>query len=215
MPTTAREDRRQQRKYERQAALRKAEKRDKVRRWSFLGGGLALVVIGAIVIAFLATRGGGSGTAAAPLLPGEQHFNDPVTASGGLYKHVPDTQPVKYDQTPPNHGDHYDTPMPWGAYDSPVPEGRFVHDLEHGGIDVLYHCPTGCADVVTQLKNLMTTLPKEHFGEVKAVVTPYDKGTHLISLIAWDYELDLDAYDFNTIKAFYDEHVDKGPEQIP
>jgi len=210
MPANTREDRRQLRKVERQEAQRKTAQRDQLRRRALLGGGLAVVIVGAALIAFFATRGGAANSAS---LPGT-HFDDPTTASGGLYQHVPDTQPLQYDHHPPNHGNHYDTPMPWGAYDSPVPEGRFVHNMEHGGVVVLYNCPSGCADTVNQLKNLMNVLPREKFGEVKLVVSPYSQSDHMITLSAWDYEQDLDAYDFNTIKAFYDAHVDKGPEQV-
>ena len=211
MPVSTREERRLQRKSERQAAQRKAAQRDRVRRWGLLGGGIGIILIAAIVIAVLAVTRNNS--AASASLPG-QRSDDPVTQSGGLYTHIPDTQPIQYASYPPNHGDHYPTPMPWGVYDTQVQDGRFVHNLEHGGIDVLYHCPTGCADTVTQLNGLMTSLPKEKFGEVKLVVTPYDKTTHLITLLAWDYEQDLDTFDADAIKAFYQAHVDKGPEQV-
>ncbi|MBV8086540.1 MAG: DUF3105 domain-containing protein [Chloroflexi bacterium] len=210
MPVSTREGRRVQRRAEREAAQKKAAQREKVRRYSLLGGGLTAILVVAVVVIFFASRQSSSADAN---LPGT-HFDDPVTASGGLYKHVPDTEPVTYAQTPPNHGDHYPTPMPWGAYDTALPEGRFVHNLEHGGIDVLYR-PDAPADLVNQLNALVNSLPKEKFGEVKLVVTPYAKATHTINLVAWDWEEDLDAYDFNAIKAFYDAHVDKGPEQIP
>jgi hypothetical protein len=213
MPVTTREERRQQRKYERQAAQRKAARSATVRRNAVLIGGVALVIAIAIAVIILAGRRGSSDQAVTG--PGT-HFDDPVTASGGLYQHIPSTQPIQYDHYPPNHGNHYDTPRPWGSYDTPVPDAFFVHNLEHGGIVVLYNCPNGCADVATQLKNLPSTLPKDpRFGEVKVVVSPYDKSDHLISLVAWDWEQDLDSYDFDAIKAFYQAHVDKGPEQIP
>jgi len=212
MPVSTREERRVQRRAERQAAQKKAVQREHLRRWAVLGGGLGVILIVAIVVVLFASRQGSSNAANANL-PGT-HFDDPVTAAGQLYKHVPDTTPVQYAQTPPNHGDHFDTPMPWGAYDTAVPDGRFVHDLEHGGIDVLYS-PSASADLVSQLNALVTSLPKDKFGEVKVVVTPYPKATHTINLVAWDWEQDLDAYDFNAIKAFYEAHVDKGPEQTP
>jgi len=211
MPVSTREERRQLRKVERQEAQRKQAQRNQVRRRALLGGGLAVIVVAAALLAFFVIRGRAVNSAP---LPG-QHFDDPVTASGGLYQHIADGQPIQYDHHPPNHGNHYGTPMPWGVYDSPVQEGRFVHNMEHGGIVVLYNCPTGCADTVNQLKGLMNGLPRDKFGEVKLVVSPYSQSDHLITLSAWDYEQDLDAYDFNTVKAFYDAHVDKGPEQIP
>lgn len=211
MSVTTREERRQQRKYERQAAQRKAARDASVRRNAFLIGGIVLLIAVAVAVVILASRRGpdqvtGPGT----------HFDDPVTASGGLYQHIPSTQPIEYDHYPPNHGNHYDTPRPWGSYDTQVPDAFFVHNLEHGGIVALYNCPTGCPDVAAQMKNLPNTLPKEpKFGEVKVVVSPYDKSDHLITMVAWDWQEDFDSFDLEGIRAFYQAHVDKGPEQIP
>lgn len=149
-------------------------------------------------------------------LPGT-HFNDPKTASGQLYQHIPNTQPITADPDghyPPVFGDHYDTWRPPGVYDSPVPEGNFIHDLEHGGIVILYNCPSGCPDLVNQFKGLLTSLPRsQQFNEVKLVVSPNSKIEHQIALLAWDYEEDLDTYDEAAIQAFYQAHLDKGPEK--
>lgn len=211
MPASTREDRRQQRKLERQEAQQKAQKSARVRRNGLIGVGAAVVLAACVALGIGLSHRGAAAQAA---LPGT-HFDDSTTAAGQLYQHVSDTQPLNYDHYPPNHGNHYDTPRPWGPYDTQVPEGNFVHNLEHGGIVALYHCPSGCADTVNQLKGLFSSLPKEHFGEVKLVVSPYDKTSHQITLLAWDWEQDFDSFDANGIKAFYQAHVDKGPEQIP
>ena len=209
MPVSTREDRRQQRKLDREEAQRRSERSAKVRRNRLIGGGVAILVLGCVALGISLSR-----RAPDAPLPG-QHSNDPTTAAGQLYQHIPATQAITYDHYPPNHGNHYDTPRPWAAYDTQVPDGYFVHNLEHGGIVVLYHCPTGCAATVTQLKGLFNTLPKDHFGEVKLVVSPYDKTTHQITLLAWDYEQDLDSFDLKAIQAFYNGHVDQAPEKIP
>ncbi|MDE3078217.1 MAG: DUF3105 domain-containing protein, partial [Chloroflexota bacterium] len=62
---------------------------------------------------------------------------------------------------------------------------------------------------------LYTTLPKDRFNEVKVVVSPYERETHLIALLAWDYRLEMDSFDRAAIESFYKAHVDKGPEQVP
>ena len=211
MPVSTREERRLQRKAERQAAQRKAARGSNVRRNAILGG-VGAVIVAAVVVIIVAARGS---QGAGQTLPGT-HFNDPTTAAGQLYKHIPSTDPITADPAghyPPVFGDHYATWRPPGVYDSPVPEGNFMHDLEHGGIVILYNCPTACPDMVTQFRGLLTSLPKsQDFNQVKLVVSPNDKIKHLIALLAWDYEQDLDSYDAAAIRTFYQAHLDKGPE---
>ncbi|HLY66785.1 MAG TPA: DUF3105 domain-containing protein [Chloroflexota bacterium] len=213
MPVSTREERRQQRKQDRHEAQRRAARSANTRRNIGLGGLGAVVVAVAIVVVMLARRGG-SGVDLN--LPGT-HFTDTKTASGQLYEHIPETEPVTTDPAghyPPVFGNHYPIWRPPGAYDSPIPEGYFLHDLEHGGIVVLYNCPSGCDDAVNQLKSMVTSLPKEaQFGEVKFVVSPNTKISHQFAILAWDWELDMDQFDADTVRTFYHDHVDKGPEQ--
>lgn len=212
----SREERRQQRKLQRQAAQRRAARGTSMRRNALIAMGAVVLLAAAVVIVLLTRRGD---TASPPPVPGEMHFDDPVTAQGRLYQHIPDTQPVTADPNghyPPTFGNHYDTPRPTGIYDSPVLEGNFVHDLEHGGMVILYNCPSGCPEVVAQLNALLTSLPKDaQFGEVKLVVSPNSRIQHQLAVLAWDYELDLDGFDGKTIRAFYQGHVDRGPEKAP
>ncbi|HEY8694072.1 MAG TPA: DUF3105 domain-containing protein [Chloroflexota bacterium] len=211
MPVSTREDRRLQRKTERHAAQRKVARGANVRRNAVLGAVGAVVIAAAIVIV-IALRGRGTADTS---LPGT-HFNDPKTASGQLYTHIPDTEPIAADPAshyPPVFGNHYDTPRPLGVYDSPIPEGNFIHDLEHGGIVILYNCPSGCPDEVSQFRGLLTSLPRSaQFNQVKLVVSPNAKIDHHIALLAWDYQQDLDSFDATAIRAFYQAHLDKGPE---
>ncbi len=172
-------------------------------------------IVAAVVIGIAAVFAVNKQSSAPQAVPGEQHVPDPLTAQGQLYTHIDEGTPIQYDSYPPVFGNHYPTPKAWQAYDSPVLEGYFVHNLEHGGIVALYHCPSGCPDVVNQLKNLYTTLPQDKFNEVKLLVSPYDKETHQIAMLAWDYRLEMDTLDLNLVKAFYLAHVDRGPELIP
>ena len=188
-------------------------------RWTRLSPSMLIaigfLVVGLAVLGVLLSRRG----APIPAVAGEVHFEDALTARDQLYMHIPDSQPVTVDPNghyPPTFGNHYDTPRPPGVYDSPVPEGNFVHDLEHGGIVILYNCPSSCPKLVTQLRGLLTSLPRDsQFGEIKLVVSPNSKIQQQLAVLAWDYELDLGTYDAATIRAFYQAHVDRGPEKAP
>jgi len=140
----------------------------------------------------------------------------------GPATHVdPSTTPT-YKFYPPTSGPHYSlqgqAPVPWQTIDNLV-EGQFVHNLEHGGIAILYNCPSGddCTALKNQLENYVKNLaPVEPtFHEVKVVMTPYSRGMEKkVALVAWHYVDFLDGYDPNEITRFYESHVDKGPENI-
>src|SRR5438105_1067841 len=201
MPVSTREERRQQRKQERQAAQRRAVRGAALQR-NLIIAGIAVVVIVLAVLVVMMSRGG---SANQPAIPGEIHLDDPVTNRGALYEHVPDSTPITADPSghyPPTFGNHYATWRPPGIYDSSVPEGNFVHDLEHGGIVILYNCEQPCPDLVNQLRPLLTSLPRSsQFNEVKLVISPNNKIDHRLAVLAWDWEQDLDDFDANAIRA--------------
>jgi len=94
-----------------------------------------------------------------------------------------------YNSNPPTSGPHDPQPVEWGVYDSPIPKEKLVHNLEHGGMLILYNCPGGCPELVQQL---------QQFGEryvtggQKVVVAPYPGMDSRLALVAWTY---LDTFD--------------------
>ena len=134
----------------------------------------------------------------------------------------PSTTPT-YKFYPPASGPHYSAqgiaPVDWQTI-ATLQEGQYIHNLEHGGIAILYDCPSGtdCTTLKNALENYVTNLaPVEPtYHEVKVVLTPYSRGMQKkVALVAWDYIEFLDSYDQAEITRFYENHVDQGPEQIP
>ncbi len=134
----------------------------------------------------------------------------------------PSTAPT-YKFYPPASGPHFSVqgvaPVPWQTIDT-LQEGQYIHNLEHGGIAILYDCPSG-ADCTT-LKNALENYVRNRapveptYHEIKVVLTPYSRGMQKkVALVAWDYIEFLDSYDQAEITRFYENHVDQGPEQIP
>src|SRR5262249_14496555 len=76
--------------------------------------------------------------------------------------HIPNNQSGVYKAPyPPTSGQHWgNTWADWQMYDKPVPPEVFVHNLEHGGIVLLYRCDTPCPRLVGQLRDLYPTFPK-------------------------------------------------------
>jgi Protein of unknown function (DUF3105) len=143
-------------------------------------------------------------------------------ADEGTPSHIDPSTQWTYKFYPPTSGPHYSVagsaPVPWGTVDTLV-EGQFVHNLEHGGIVILYNCPSGTD--CTSLKNSLTDyvqklVPLEPtYGEPKIIMTPYSHGmTKKVALVAWHYIEFLDSYDQNAITQFYENHVDQGPEAV-
>lgn len=113
-----------------------------------------------------------------------------------------------YKTNPPTSGPHYDQPLAMGMYDSQQPDEALVHNLEHGEIWISYHCPSGCPELVEQLKNVV----KRHS---LYVLEPRTENPKRIALAAWEYYDTFDEFDEKRIEAFFQKREDQGPEKIP
>ncbi len=210
----------------RQAQRDEAQRRQRSReRRNLLLIVLALVLAGAFIfgVAFYLSRPTGE-QVSGKRLPFQAQTGTAGTEvpDEGTATHIDPSQTWPYKNFPPSSGPHYGSPtapVAWGAIRQ-LREGEYLHNLEHGGIAILYNCPSGdaCNALRDQLSNYVRTLaPAEpQFGEVKMVMSPYAHGmTHKIALVAWHWIEELDAYDENAITRFYEIHVDQGPERIP
>jgi len=210
------------RQQQRDQAAARQRARDR-RNLFIIGGVLAVAAIAIFVVAVALNHQ--AQTVNATRLPfqtvstlvGEQ------IADEGTPSHIDPSTNWTYKFYPPTSGPHYSVagsaPVTWKTIDNLV-EGQFVHNLEHGGIAILYNCPSGtdCTSLKNQLADYINKLaPVEPtYGEVKLVMTPYSKGmTKKVALVAWHYIEFLDGYDQNAITQFYESHVDQGPEAVP
>jgi hypothetical protein len=128
--------------------------------------------------------------------------------------HVGDGEPITYKNYPPSSGTHYSTPADAGFYDQTVPEGKFVHSLEHGYI-VIFYKPDLPAATKQQLKDAYSKLPLSKYGKVKAVIVPYTNMSTPMAIAAWDRLMLLNSFNYDEIQTFYQQYVDKGPEDVP
>jgi hypothetical protein len=99
--------------------------------------------------------------------------------------------------------------------EEPVPPGNWVHSLAHGVVVLAYNCPEGCPELVAQLRDLHAELPlgrNARRGVARLLATPYADMDHKIAVIAWGHLLELDEFDRDQIRAFYEAHLDRGPE---
>jgi len=120
-----------------------------------------------------------------------------------------------YNSAPPTSGPHYGfTFAPWGVATQPIAPEVFVHNLEHGGVLLLYRSDCDCAAVVAMLKGLAD--PATGYP-VKVLAAPYDAMPTAVALVSW-HELQALTADQVTeaiVRAFIAEHIDHGFEYIP
>lgn len=129
--------------------------------------------------------------------------------------HVQEGSPITYQHYPPASGTHYPRWARYGVYQNTIPEGYWVHNLEHGAIVVLYKCTDDCAAKAAEIEQLYRQLPNGKYGEVKLVALPYDNMQTTYAVVAWDRIDEFDEWDPERVTRFYQAYVDKGPEDVP
>ena len=180
----------------------RAERQKRNLTWNIIiFGVLGLAVIG-VVAYYIANGRPGP-------FPGEQVIPDEGRG------HVAEGTPITYQHYPPSSGTHFFSPAPWGVAGSPLAEGLFVHNLEHGGVVFLYHCEPDCPDLVKQFEDLVAKAPPAFpFSTIKILVTAYDakKMPSPIVALAWDHQLNMTGFDETLMLRWYKRFVNEGPE---
>ncbi len=97
-------------------------------------------------------------------------------------------------------------------YSTQIADGYWVHNLEHGGIVLLYKCEAGCDSTVAEIKAIDARLPRSKWGNVKFLATQYTEMDAPFTLVAWNRQQALTRLDEEAIRSFYRQFVDQGPE---
>ncbi len=190
--------------------------------------GIPGIITGAVVVVLvlgliLSLRGagvlsGGPNTTPAPGTPGPTLAlptlapDDPARGKKAEdlgNNHVASGSTVNYPSLPPTSGPHWGSPAaprPAGVYDTQLPFEATVHNLEHGGVVIVYNNLS--SDEVTRL----TTLVRSIIGTTpykKVLVMPFTGLTGAkVAATAWDWRLDLQSVDQPSILKFIEAHYD-------
>ncbi|HEY4687843.1 MAG TPA: DUF3105 domain-containing protein [Anaerolineae bacterium] len=138
-----------------------------------------------------------------------------IAVSDEGYAHVEVGSEITYQHYPPASGPHYPVTIQYGLYEEDVPEGYWVHMLEHGAIVVLYKCETPCPDLVQSLGDMLDSFPLTKWNNRKIVIVPYQRMSTPLMAVAWDVQMPLDRFDAQALIDFYARHVDQGLEDVP
>jgi Protein of unknown function (DUF3105) len=181
-------------------------------------GGLAVLV--AVAIGMVVGFGGG-GTDAAAALDSAGCTLTTKPALRGVHSITTPTGTSKlWNTSPPTSGPHYAVPAVWGAYTEPLNTAQVVHNLEHGGIYILYG-PRVPEATVAQLRSFY----EDHTRGT--LLAPLPSLGNRIALGAWTTKDANDptngtahlakcrAFDEDAFGAFFDEFQFQGPERFP
>ncbi len=201
------------------ATRRKARRRTL---YFIVGGSIAALLILSLLLPQLPFGGGAPGTN--PVTVTNTPFPiDGTAVDGGTPEevgtlflgqgqtHIPFGSPhPRYNSVPPTSGWHYDTPAPWGVYDSQLANETFIHNMEHGGIVISYNLADEAQ--IAELKELVQGQP----GYPGCfIVQPYgaiDEGT--VALTAWLWLQRFDGVDTEGMQRFINAHKNRGTEQL-
>ena len=129
--------------------------------------------------------------------------------------HVPQGTVIDFSSNPPTSGAHYPTAADWALeYPITVMRGNYLHNEEHGGVVLLYSCPSGCQDIADSLTAIGQALPQDPAcagetngeGPVNArwLVTPdplLPDGVQ-VAAAAWGWDYKADCLDPDTLGMF-------------
>ncbi len=196
-----------------------------------IGGGLAVVLA---VVAFVFVGAAqpvyscsflSEPASPAPVSSGVQPLGQKQDDMGRT--HVAVGTPVRYTFCPPASGSHYNAagqgpiqPRFYGPDDTTVPQ-NWIHNLEHGGLVVLYNCNMGACNTadLDQLRALVAGFPASPVCKVpplqiSPVVTRFDSMKAPFAALVWGRVLFQDKLDVNQILAFFNQYADRtNPEQ--
>ena len=120
-----------------------------------------------------------------------------------------------YKTNPPTSGAHFPTWYDDGIYEpgKATDLGQLVHTLEHGRINVQYK-PGTPKEIVDKLEAFVAEKTGYH-------VLLYENTTEMdaqVAATAWTHLLTCDTYNdkvIDALRTFYQQYVDKGPENVP
>lgn len=132
---------------------------------------------------------------------------EPEHLPGQTSSHVRVGQEVPYLDPPPVGGTHSQCWADWGVYLDELADETWVHNLEHGGVVLLYNCPDGCPDEVADLEDFAA-------GHERVIVTPYAALPTRFGATAWEWRLLTDCFDMPGIEKFYEARFRMGREDV-
>lgn len=185
-----------------------------------IGVAVAGIALGFVAVAvLLGVMGGGGGadeeTLRADLEAAGCTLQTANALEGAHSVRDPGGTSDKWNTDPPTTGPHYSVAAIFGIYDEPIEIARVVHNLEHGGIYILYgkDVPEATVDEL-----------RAYYEDNKTgtIMAPLDRLGDKFALGAWVTDGDTNKgfvakctdFDEGAVSTFFDELQFRGPERF-
>ena len=184
-----------------------------------IGAAIAGVVLGFVVVAALLGIVGGGG-------PDAEAARADLEAAGCTFKSVkalegahsieqPGETSGKWNTDPPTTGPHFGIAAIFGIYEEELEIARVVHNLEHGGIFILYG-----DDVPEATVDELRAFYDDH--KTGTIMAPLDRLGDQFALGAWVVDGDVDngflakckKFDEGAVSSFFSSLQFRGPERF-
>jgi hypothetical protein len=130
---------------------------------------------------------------------------------------------------PPASGDHLPTWGTWGMHESPLARAHYVHNLEHGGVVLLYNCAAlndhadggatqTCSEIVARLQAIVKGWPHDPICDspvnARLIVTPDPLLDVPVAASAAEIIYRADCVDETTLTSFISTNYGMGAEDL-
>jgi hypothetical protein len=191
---------------------------DAQRRALVIGAAIGGVALGFVVVAVLLGVMGSGG-------PDEEALLAKMEAAGCTFQREPALEGAhsvaaggksdKWNTDPPTSGPHFGVSAIFGIYEDELELARVVHNLEHGGIYILYGEDVP-EETVTRLREFYED------NKTGTVMAPLDRLGDEFALGAWVVDGDTEAgflakcseFDEDAISTYFDSLQFRGPERF-
>lgn len=130
----------------------------------------------------------------------------------GVAQHIPLPTPITYTDSPPLAGDHRGDWAKWGEYEY-LPPQRWLHNLEHGAVALLYH-PCAPKAEIEALRAFAKARKPDGGGNFRWVLTPYPGLKSTLAAVTWGWGWHAPCFDQQSLEAFLADHYRKAPEDL-
>lgn len=132
--------------------------------------------------------------------------------------HVATGTQLSFASNPPASGKHYPLWGRWGVHPEVLPRGHWVHNLEHGGVALLYRCDGACPEIEAGLRAVMDNAPTDSACSsairTRLVLTPDPLLDTKVAAAAWTHTYTADCVDGPSLLEFIRSHYDQAPESL-
>jgi hypothetical protein len=128
--------------------------------------------------------------------------------------HVKEGTDIEYGHNPPTSGTHFPRWETYEVHDDVVPRGNYVHNLEHGGVVLLFR-PDAPEARIAELKSFFDKIPADpECGHKRALVTADPLLDDDVAAVVADYAIEGDDVTEASVLELVEKCRNQAPEDV-